>query len=412
MLKIIIYFAILLLICSCQRTNEQTLNSETEQEPALGISIENNLFPNNENIVIHYVTANLRLRDSDDLSSDAITTLPQYTTVKILETGRTETIDGITAPWIRVVSQTGFTGWCFSGYVSQREPNTAETIAITFAERSPGTYPGTFGQNISSRENVTLIDTIKMSNGYYIQQAERRFQERGRAPEILTLSVENENVYIREIDIFNNETIVRNEIRLSFDGQTYVHNRTRLEMINGEMQIFYSEHIPDNVWRGTWDYRNAYTFAGNLVSSMPHHVFRLTTDYLITFSGQYIFDSYELINQENMTLDIDLIKRTVIQIDYDHLNKCLTISNDNLRSILRDLNRDEKFNFIETLDNEPFWWIYGEGAGFSEERLFFYEGGIAFTYEFSGGIWGENAGVRERIGERYIKYVTFFRRDI
>jgi hypothetical protein len=66
----------------------------------------------------HTVTDNLRLRDTADVSSATIiTTLQKNTMVQVLVTGKTETIDGITAPWVKVMSDTGYVGWCFSGYL-------------------------------------------------------------------------------------------------------------------------------------------------------------------------------------------------------------------------------------------------------------------------------------------------------
>lgn len=69
-------------------------------------------------IATHITVDNLRLRVSSDISAAIITTLKTGTPVQILETGKTETIDGIIAPWVKVQSFNGYTGWCFSGYLS------------------------------------------------------------------------------------------------------------------------------------------------------------------------------------------------------------------------------------------------------------------------------------------------------
>jgi hypothetical protein len=195
-----------------------------------------------ENVMTHYVTDNLRLRSGDTLSSLTITILPKYTALRIIETGKSETIDGITAPWIRIASQTGYMGWCFSGYVKQIENNVSEDIASSFENRERGAYLGIY--DFSDKGNVSSIDTIKSVAGYYIQQSARPFQGSGHAPEILSLFVDNENVYIREVDIVNGQIITRNEIRLQFNGRTYAHNCTKLETQNDKIQIIYLEHIP------------------------------------------------------------------------------------------------------------------------------------------------------------------------
>jgi hypothetical protein len=38
----------------------------------------------------------------------------------LLAKGSEETIDGITAPWVQVKTETGETGWCFGGYLDPR----------------------------------------------------------------------------------------------------------------------------------------------------------------------------------------------------------------------------------------------------------------------------------------------------
>jgi hypothetical protein len=69
---------------------------------------------------IYYATTLLRLRSEPDTSKDnRIASIPQGSSVELLETGKTETIDGITAPWYKVKTANGTIGWVFSGYLSQ-----------------------------------------------------------------------------------------------------------------------------------------------------------------------------------------------------------------------------------------------------------------------------------------------------
>jgi uncharacterized protein YgiM (DUF1202 family) len=67
----------------------------------------------------HYTTDNLRLRYQPDLSGGIITTLPKNTGVKILQTQREVIIDDIKGDWVRVVSENGYMGFCFSGYLRE-----------------------------------------------------------------------------------------------------------------------------------------------------------------------------------------------------------------------------------------------------------------------------------------------------
>jgi hypothetical protein len=141
---------------------------------------------------------------------------------------------------------------------------------------------------------------------------------------------------------------------------------------------------------------------------MPDKVRRLTTDYLKNFAGRYVFDSYKIIRSENRTIDINLIRNVVIQIAYSQEKKCLTIPLHDLRSFYTDLTRVGRWqiDFVETSAEEPFWWTYGEGAGFLEDRFYFYKGGIAFTYERAGPAFNSDHEVWS-----YIKYVVFFRKE-
>jgi hypothetical protein len=73
-------------------------------------------------VATHITTVNLRLRENQNMADRVITTLSNGTTVQVLEIGTVATIDGITAPWVWVLSSTGYTGWCFGGYLEEIKP--------------------------------------------------------------------------------------------------------------------------------------------------------------------------------------------------------------------------------------------------------------------------------------------------
>jgi len=69
---------------------------------------------------IYYATETLRLRSEPETGKDnRIASISKGNSVELLETGKTETIDGITAPWYKVKTANGTIGWVFSGYLSQ-----------------------------------------------------------------------------------------------------------------------------------------------------------------------------------------------------------------------------------------------------------------------------------------------------
>jgi len=80
----------------------------------------------------HRTSDRLRVRESPDTASQIITTLNADTEVWVRETGPTETIGGITAPWVMVVSESGYEGWCFSGYLEQiQQTSIVEIIPVS-----------------------------------------------------------------------------------------------------------------------------------------------------------------------------------------------------------------------------------------------------------------------------------------
>ena len=75
------------------------------------------------------VSENLKLRSGEATSTQVLTVMSAGTKVKILELGKTETIDGINSNWVKVEVQSsakdrngnaikvGTVGWCYGGYL-------------------------------------------------------------------------------------------------------------------------------------------------------------------------------------------------------------------------------------------------------------------------------------------------------
>ena len=84
------------------------------------------------------VTESLRLRTSDQTTSQVIATLAAGTRVKVLAHGREDTIDGIASSWVQVsvldgakdkdgnAIEAGTVGWLFGGYLSEVESTESE----------------------------------------------------------------------------------------------------------------------------------------------------------------------------------------------------------------------------------------------------------------------------------------------
>ena len=92
-------------------------------------------------LTTHTTTARLRVRDNPNTASLIVTTLDIGAEVQVLETGAMATIDGITAPWVRVLSYNRFTGWVFSGFLQAVYVPVAETPTEIPVVASPTYQP-------------------------------------------------------------------------------------------------------------------------------------------------------------------------------------------------------------------------------------------------------------------------------
>ena len=124
-----------------------------------------------QNIMTHYTIDNLRLREEDSLSSSVIITLSKHTNLRIIELGKTETIDGITASWTKVLTKTGYEGWCFSGYIKQLA--VPEERSLLFASEGFGfkyneeelSSRTTFIKNHGEPELINEVSIVNIHNG-------------------------------------------------------------------------------------------------------------------------------------------------------------------------------------------------------------------------------------------------------
>ena len=85
----------------------------------------------------HTTSARLNVRSGPSTDADLLTTLEAGTAVQVLETGPQASIGGAIAPWVRVVTRDGYTGWCFSGFLI----TAAAVPAGAPLELAPGLVP-------------------------------------------------------------------------------------------------------------------------------------------------------------------------------------------------------------------------------------------------------------------------------
>lgn len=343
----------------------------------------------------HYTSDYLRIRNDYNLNSQIITVLEPNMGVEIIAKGKKDTIDGIKSNWVKVISANGYVGWCFAGYLKPIEKDVSEILAKEVEKVESGAYP-VKKIPLKNLKNITSITELSGKDGYYIQQEGRGFQDAGRAPEILQLVIENEKVFVKEIDIVNGEIITLKKTEFIFDGKTFAHNKSNIKINDkNQINIFYLENVPENQWLGTYEYDKPYTKVPNI---NYNQLVNQTTDVLKNYAGVYKFDSFKIIKNENYIFPSLNVQNSKIDITYNEIKKCLSVKYSNLSNIVvKENSRNWTLDFIETSSNEPFFWTYGEGVGFKERKFWFYKGGIAVSYE-------------EEKSESYVKCVVFLKK--
>lgn len=342
----------------------------------------------------HYTSDYLRIRNDYNLNSQIITVLEPNMGVEIIAKGKKETIDGIKSNWVKVISANGYVGWCFAGYLKPIEKDVSEILAKEVEKVKAGAYSNNY--SLSNLKNISSILGFQGSEGYYIQQQSRGFQNSGRAPEILQLVIDNEKVFVKEIDIVNGEILTLKGSEFVFNGKTFAHNKSNIKLNDkNQINIFYLENVPENQWLGTYEYDKPYTKVPNI---NYNQLVNQTTDVLKNYAGVYKFDSFKIIKNENYIFPSLNVQNSKIDITYNDIKKCLSVKYSNLSNIVvKENSRNWTLDFIETSSNEPFFWTYGEGVGFKERKFWFYKGGIAVSYE-------------EEKSESYVKCVVFLKK--
>ncbi len=121
-------FFMVLQFVSCNKQNIKTNDAGAEknqEETQLLAEIQE---PEPEERKTFFVSESLRLRKSESTDSEIIATMIIGTEVVILETGKAETIGGVSGNWVKIQvvndvtdlkgnAMQGTVGWCFSGYL-------------------------------------------------------------------------------------------------------------------------------------------------------------------------------------------------------------------------------------------------------------------------------------------------------
>jgi len=71
---------------------------------------------------VYYASDNLNIRVAPNLQAEKVVLAAKGSPLTVLEEGKKETIDGITAPWVKVRLPDGKEGWCFAEYIAMQKP--------------------------------------------------------------------------------------------------------------------------------------------------------------------------------------------------------------------------------------------------------------------------------------------------
>lgn len=121
-------FFMVLQFVSCNKQNIKTNDADTKKNQEETQPLAEIQEPEPEDRKTFFVSESLRLRKSESTDSEIIATMIIGTEVEILETGKAETIGGVSGNWVKIQvvndvtdlkgnAMQGTVGWCFSGYL-------------------------------------------------------------------------------------------------------------------------------------------------------------------------------------------------------------------------------------------------------------------------------------------------------
>ncbi|GMO28972.1 MAG: hypothetical protein Pg6A_16980 [Termitinemataceae bacterium] len=120
---------------------------------------------------VYYITAtdNLRIRSEPDRGAEnIIAMLAEGDTITLLEKGEMDSVDGIDAPWVKIKTADGTTGWVFSGYL------TAAADSETMANKTLGESPETgILESVETEAERVLNDGLEISDsadGWFMEE--------------------------------------------------------------------------------------------------------------------------------------------------------------------------------------------------------------------------------------------------
>jgi hypothetical protein len=199
-----------------------------------------------------------------------------------------------------------------------------------------------------------------------------------------------DNSYIDEQNlIYESDTISENGNSESIEFDTLIdqkiNSNPRVENIAEEIAGFLADKIAGIIDNDLF------------LSMTTDDAYKFTSDNLSLFTGDYVFDSYNILILESANFVFGGFRTSTVKIEYDDMNNSL-VFNSSFNKI-----RNYQIESENISPDRPFYWMFGDGAGYGETMYFFYKDGIAFYSDLL------NFKIWEETSER-LKYVVYYRK--
>lgn len=212
------------------------------------------------------------------------------------------------------------------------------------------------------KSNPVSFSFVKENLGYYIQNQKRSFQQGNRSTIIFKLYESDGKFFLSQIDVKNGAEVILSQSELVQSGNFIQTSDSIYRIARNQNALYIFDSA--STWKTKWAYTYPFTLQADLSGLKDcTQIMKMTSDYLKKFEGTYYIDSY-ITSREGSNYRKKEAPAESITVSYDEKAKAL------------------KWNdtyFIETDFSDPFYWIYGEGAGYIETINTFADNGILHT---------------------------------
>jgi hypothetical protein len=198
---------------------------------------------------------------------------------------------------------------------------------------------------------------------------------------ILILTIENNYPVTNKIDIINNELVIKDK---------FIHDKVHYERSYGKISIdfwsnngsiqFYDDDFI-RLFQGQRERRGSYKFIEKFDETIPEEVMALSSDNQKQYIGNFVFNNYQIITQENCELD---------EIWEESIKKDINITFNEEGYLIgtnMSIDGDLRFKILSINGNKTIYSYAGDMTlrGVSRGYYFKDKNTINYTHEFHMG---------------------------